>query len=431
MTEERRRNYIIVGGMIFSAWLAFVGGREREMRRVGNIRSVADSSEKNGSVSPTSLQLTFDATNIADAAFADLYEQLRFSSRETRLAMRERIVAMPEGPAKEAARFTYNKLMVQIAPADSANAMLEIPNDGETLHTIVAAAPQSAMEALAPMVLKLPNTGDASLSRGLAFGDVMEKWSRVDPEAAAAFLENNYDESDFPAYAETVVQNWAAVDPAEAREWIGKLDPSRAYDLKAALLDGWFERDRAAAMDYAVAHAGDEDSWSANRYFADTIFCESPEEARAFINRLPPDQQQAVVEEIASVVRGDGNPAPRDLAKWLMQFPPKLWEKPISHAVIDWQDEDPAEFFSWAARLPAETQDKIAVAFADRYDPKPEDIEKYISIAATAPDPQLREKLIYQLVGRYGSMLKEKRQLLEQLPISPAEQHALQTLIPK
>jgi hypothetical protein len=434
---ERRQSWLIGGAVIVLVCLAFVSGQEVETRRIANAAPVSNSSDKPQIISPTPPPLRFEATEIANVPFADLYEQLRFSSHETRLAIGEKIKAMPEGPAKEAARFAYNKLMVQIAPADSANGMLEIPNDGETLRTVLGAAPQSAMETFASMILKLPNTGDVSLSRKIAFDEVLQKWSRIDPEPAARFLEKNYDETDFSAYAAIVVENWAAVDPQAAMEWIGKLDPSRTgWELNGALLDGWFQHDRAAAMDYAVAHASGEDFGLTTRDFAETIFCASPEEARAFINRLPSGREEAV-DYIASVFRDvsdEGYLAPRDMAKWLMQFPTELWEKSIWHAISDWKSEDAREFFAWAAQLPAETQDRIVAQYSGadtNYVPDVNDIERDLHLAATAPDPLLRYKLLSQMVSQFGSKFRENKEALQQLPISQSEKDALLKLIPK
>jgi hypothetical protein len=439
MMNERRRYWLIGGGVIVLASLAFVTGRGVETRRIANASHVSKPSDNAPTASPTKPPLRFEPTEIADVPFADLYEQLCFSSRETRLAIGESIKAMPEGAAKEAARFTYNKLMVQIAPADSAKSILDIPEDGETLHTAIVAAPLSAMELFAPIILKLPNTGDASLGRVMAFSDVMEKWSRVDPEAAARFLQNNYqDASDFSVFAATVVQNWAAVDPQSAMKWMAKLDSAGGFDLMtitSGLLDGWYQNDPNAAINYAVAHASEEDFELANRDFADTIFCSSPEAAAAFIKRLPVDQRAYVVDYVGSVIRGDlpnGGPPPREMAKWLMQFPPEVWEKPLPNLINKWKDSDPEEFFAWTEQFPPDIQDRIVANYSGangNYVPDSDQVEKDLSLAATVSDSQLREKLMRQLVCQFSSTFKEDKVVIQQLPISQEEKKSLLQLI--
>jgi hypothetical protein len=430
MTKEGRQPYLIAGGMIFLAGLAFVSGRDFEKRRDNEAALTTPTTEERQAIATATPRTDWTVPNMPDVPFADLYEQLRFSSRETHLAMEHQIDAMPEGPERETVRYTYNKLLAQIAPQEAADGMLEIPNDTDTLQTIIGAAPISSMEMFARMILKLPGTLGSSLSRVMAFSEVIEKWSRVDPEAAISFLSESYKESDFQAYAASVIESWVGIDAKAAMTWVESRDD--AAEFYSSLLEGWFRVDRAAAMDYAVSHATDDNSFVFLDNFAYSIFGNSPDGARDFINRLPSgEDKKKIIGNVATARGGDADLIPpSEKARWLMQFAPELWQDPMSSVITDWREQNAPEFFAWAEALPAETQDKIAAAYANIAKAEPEYIEESIRAAATATNAHLRQKLLRELISQDWSALKKESNFLDQLPISDAEKEALRELIP-
>lgn len=416
--------------------LAFESGRQieaRQSRKTSKRALPPVASEMHPMAAHEIEDLNLD--EIATVPFVDLYEQLRVASPEVRRVLGDKIEAMPHSPARESARFTFYKLLVQIDPAAAANAVESLKDDTETLRVVIGAAPQSAMEELAKMLLSLPGETWNNHFRGDYLSLILEKWSRVDPEAASRFIEN-YADVNFSGYVADIMENWAALDPIAAKAWLDRVDQSRlGPDPSNSFLSGWFQSAPRGAIQFAIAHASDDRFTDAASNLASRVFLRSTDEARDFVDAMPTERaKKDALSSIASVVGSFGSISddeirpPNIVPNWLLQFPPDLWGEAMSGVTREWREKDAQALFAWMMHLTPQAREQTVAGYSG-YSTLPEEIGNIIAATMKAPDPQLREELLRRLADKLGSSPQEAIETLEQTKLGADEKAYMAKLI--
>lgn len=346
--------------------------------------------------------------NIATVPFSQLYDVLRLASREQLLIWAKDLENLPRGTNQIAAVSAYYKSLVQVDPKTAVEAILSAKNlslRDVAIDSMLKVAPESIWGNLANMMWRMPHP-----RRGAFREDVIWNWSRVDPEAASEFIESHPVDGD-DGRLFSLLCNWGEIDPVAAKTWI-ESDPSRQTDdAIRALLSGWKDNDRASAIEYAVAHAADDNFDKGVRELAYTVLREWPDEARGMILRLPAERAKAAMGEIRRMTTGIilGLPEnyqrpPEVIAPWMMTLPRDLWNDKIGGVVAKWIQDDGHRATAWLNGLPTDDRDAaitdLCAELRDRDSP-----EEIVSLGLTISDPKKRDEAL----GRFARGLRESR----------------------
>jgi hypothetical protein len=369
--------------------------------------------------------------------FVELFDLLRSAPPRTREGWIKQLDEMPDGPQRNAALSSFYKTFVQIDPRAAAESAAGVHGTYArclAVEATVGAAPLSAMGEMASMLIKLSPDTFRDTRRDL-WSDVINDWSAVDPVAAARFLEEHPDVS--AHRSQTLLWNWAHVDPNAAKAWMERQPASlQTEDAIVGLVGGWFERDEANALAFAVAHAREENFKRSIGNLADDLFHRSPDEARTFLLRLPNEARSAAISKIVSMTTGVvlGLPEgwerpPEDVAKWILTLPKESWSEAIASVLENWDRRDATGLASWINQLPAGTRDQVAADYCStNYLEHP---EQAIAIGLTITDATLRDQSLRKLMTRWSlDSLDEALDVLKKIPLSEAQRKYLTSLLP-
>lgn len=436
---NRKQIILVITVAIVVSSIAFEGGRQTAIvqrnRDAINQKQSAGFSHRASAPSTLVDEHKLLLRNIASVSFPELYDLLQSASPETRMDWAKQIEAMPAGPQKFGAIETFYKTLVQVDVRAASQLVLNLSD--HRLQTIavsamIGAAPESAMSEMAATAIRVPR-----YYRGLEFDKALDDWSEVDPVAASRFVEEHPKDTS-PL---DIISTWAAIDPNAARTWLDRVLVERKDDEEhvaqaiLGLCAGWREADTTGALNYAVAHADEERFGKAIQNLASSLFLDSPEQARTFIERLPNDQlKKAAVGEITTITTGvilGGSPdwpRPADVvAKWLVALPKEVWLEQIGSVTSQWANEDELGFRSWLNQLPNESRDQVIANYCESADTR--EPERAITIAMNISDEVLREKSLRELLKAFGSTKEQAIERLQTFNLQPATKRHLRQLL--
>lgn len=439
--------------MLSVAALAFAGGRlsQNSFELLPKTTAMVESFPSQES--SLLLELPADARNLAGMSFSETFEMLKATAPETLKAWAKNLEEIKPSPTKCAAITTFFKTLIQVNPPAAKEMILELKEESRwvAMLAIKEAAPPRAMKEVVEILL----TYDRGEISGCSFdflGSAFEEWSRNDPVAVKEFLEERRPE-EMVSYYGDLVRNWAAYDPESARSWMmqqfevrppllkWKLGESRSPEESAwgyaseGMVQGWaegfFENDRAAALNYLLAH-DDEITAKAIPGVVAAVFAESPEEARAFLLRLPAKRQVEALGGVAGRADSFGYKdrdeivrSPESVANWMLQFPSEMWSENIADVLRGWNT---AEALAWIGNLPADTQNTVATHY-DFY-ATTDTAEKEFNLVMDVPNLALRQQLLERLMQQARYAREAVLASLEKTQLPEVEKARLAALIP-
>jgi hypothetical protein len=450
------RSIWIGAGMLSVAALAFAGGRlsknARELPRKTDARLLQSYPAEESNL-PS--ELPADVRNLAGMSFSETFEALKATSPETLEAWAKNLEEIKPNPTRCAAITTFFRTLIQVNPPAAKKMILKLKENDRwnAMMAIKDAAPPRAMKEVVEILL----TYDRGEISGCSFnflGSAFDEWSRNDPVAVKQFLEERRPE-EMVSYFGDLVRNWSAYDPESARRWMMQQfevrppllewkegesrnmeDSSWGYASEGMVrgwAEGFFESDRAAALNYLLAH-DDEITAKAIPDVVAAVFAESPEEASAFILRLPAKRQAEALGGVAfradSLGQKDGDGvvrSPEFVANWMLQFPSEVWSEKIEYALRQWSFQNTPEVLAWIGNLPADTQSTVVA----HYDfPTSGSAEKDFNLVMDVPNLALRQQLLERLMqhskDERGAILAS----LEKTQLPEVEKARLAALIP-
>jgi hypothetical protein len=360
--------------------------------------------------------------NVASASFGELWDLMRSSPREKRMAWARELEQLPPGTIKTAAIKTFYKIWVELDPEAAIQAVTQIHDkkiQGLASQAVVSAAADSAL----PLVVELEDRLGHDLNY-FSGSSVLFRWATSDPEAVSRFLADHSMIGSSPYF--DVASSWAAVDPAKAAEWFEGLNLPPLHNPKSprqkderrnnaarGLLLSWVAKDAAGAANYVSAHASDPEISKTLAEFCYALCSRSREQASTFIRSLPNETDQraalaTVFEYLGDpwVLREGGDeeepPEPEipkeEIPTWLAALPQRLWIDKAGSMFSRWESTDPAGADAWLRTLPPETRSKAVVyyiSYATR-----EDATRVHELAKNIADPKLRNETLQQFVKR-------------------------------
>lgn len=452
------RRLVLIGvGMLSVAAMAFEGGRlsknSRELPHQTDARPVGSSSPQEAKLPP---ELPADIRDLAGMSFQETFAILKATPPETLKAWAKNLQEIKPSTTKCAAVITLFKSLIQVNPPAAKEMILELDEDSRwnAMLAIKDAAPPGAMKEVAEILLTYDRAKISGCSSDL-LGSAFDEWSRNDPVAVKQFIEERPD-AKLVSYFDDLVRNWAAYDPESARTWMMQQFELRPPLLKweegesrtreesewgyasEGMIEGWMEgfleHDREAALDYLLAH-DDEHMAKALPTAVGALFLESPDEARAFVLRLPEKRRAealgGVTYKTDRSVYDDGEGyirSPEFIADWMMQFPSEVWSTSISGVLLDWSHRSAPELFSWMGELPADTQRIVLAEY--RFLLSSDSAEKDFNLVMDVPNLALRNELLERLMHQAKDTRAVVLASLDKTQLSEAEKVRLAGLIP-
>ena len=448
------RSIWIGAGMLSVAALAFAGGRlsknARELPPKTDARLAESFPARESSVLP---ELPSDPRKLATMSFSETFETLKAIPPETLEAWAKNLEEIKPNPARCAAIATFFKTLIQVNPPAAKKMILKL-KENDRWNAMMAtkdAAPPRAMKEVVEILL----TYDRGEVTGCSFnfpGSAFDEWSRNDPVAVKDFLEERRPE-EMVSYFGDLVRNWSAYDPESARRWMMQQFAVRAPLLEwkdgesrtmedsswgyasEGMVRGWaegfFENDRAAALNYLLAH-DDEITAKATPDVVAAVFAESPEEARAFILRLPVKRQAEALSRLTvsagRLTYQDGDAAvrsPEFVANWMLQFPSEVWSENIENVLRTW---DRPGVLAWIGNLPADAQNTVVTHY--NFYPNSDSAEKDVNVVMEMPNLALRHQLLDRLMQQAKYARVAILASLEKTQLPEVEKARLAALIP-
>ena len=389
--------------------------------------------------------------NIASVSSRDAYLTMKGASTEAFEAAIRQLEAIPIAPQRSGAIAAFFKVLMQVNPAEAKRLLQQLTEENRwtAIYAIKNAAPPRAMQ----QVVEVLSQQERSRLAGCGFDhmrDAMDEWSRTDPTAAQRFIEE-HPESELDFYTPVVVRNLAAYDPEAARALLvqeiekanatpaSEDNPGQAANFAAYIVarwaEGFFEHDPVAAVEYLVANSSEPTIADAIPSVARMLFKESPDEARAFIMRLPEELRGGAIATAGWVAEhqkyGDADDAirsPEFIAEWMLKFPDETWSEGIAPVVLQWRMKDRPTLFAWMASLPSDAQSEVAAAYQPHLVDEEADAE--IGALMNIPDTALRDQLLEQIMVKAGSARPQVLALLAAAPLAQAQKDRLAGLIP-
>lgn len=401
------------------------------------------------SVAPTTMPLPADPSAITAARFDDAMRMLSGASPEKLKEFVDQLERISAASRRGAAIGAFFKTLIQIDSAAVRRLILELKDENRwaAVGAIRKAAPPRAMKSVTEVLLSFDHAEISGCSYDF-LADAINEWSQTDPVAVMQFLDERSGLRD--RYAATLVRNWAAYDPVSAREFatqqlerLSQREGRNVYSSEGAEGDivqswvlGYLEHDRPAALDYLLTSEPGTVGAAIPAVVA-ALFKDSPDEARAFVLRLPPAQQAdalyAMGQVADRVILNDADDqirSPEFIASWMLQFPVELWSEHISGVIQEWRFKDTLGLFAWLSDLPPEAQEVAAASAGAPYLP-PEGAEKEFEMVMNVTNVNVRDQLLRQLMQAANEVGPAMTAALERADLPLALKQELAGLVPE
>lgn len=385
--------------------------------------SAADTEHKANGLADANDYSSVLIENLGQVEFDQALDLLQSAPKEALKAWTKRLEQLPAGPRKTAGITAFFKALSQIDASTAVDLALSLSLQDSrwtAIWSVSSAAPAADLDEVAQMFTALNE-------KKLSLTDLVLNWSRSDPVATAKFLSRYTGDVDNRDVG-YLMENWAALDPAEAREWLANHPVHRDEDVYAGLYSGWLEHDRLAAISDLTTHADDPTFKKALQRVSKDDFKNSPDAARTFILMLQPAAQETAVDGIVGDVTAiymSGAPDLRadGVAKWLVTLPENLWRQSLGEVLNRWRE--PAAIDSWTAQLPADTRDTVLAAYCRAYNSyAPTD---NLRAGLNIRDPKLRQETFRNIFSELDEEARD--QLLTNAELLPAEKKELMRVL--
>lgn len=428
---SRRRRLILIGICLLISPIGFAVGhwsgataRYRAAAEEYPVREAGAEPKPTGSGETTDYSSVM-IENLGQVEFEQALGLLQSATKEALTVWTKRLEGLPVGPRRTAGITAFFKTLAQIDANTAVDLALSL-NRHEPRWTAVAAisnaTPAANLNEVARMYIALNE-------KKLALGDFVRSWSRSDPVATADFLSNYRGDVENSDVAQ-LMANWAALEPAAAREWVANHPVHRDEAVYAGFYSGWLEHDRPAALNDLRTRLDDQTFNKALEVVSEDLFKASLEETRAFILMLQPAAQEsavgAIVGDVTAIyLSGAPDLQADEVAKWLVTLPQKLWHRNVGEILNRWPEQARVARDEWIDQLPPRTRDAVLADYCQAYSSyAPAD---NIRAGFRIGDPNLRQETFRNI---FREMDEEARQeLMANAQLLPAETRELAKIL--
>ncbi len=349
------------------AAIAFAIGRVSEAPRMASSSSGFDVPENPQPTSAPAPSKEINVVDIARLPFPDAFAALKTAPPEVLSAWVEKIQAIKPSSTRWSAISSFFKTLIQIDPETATKLIGHLSEDNRwtALMAVKTAAPPRAMGQIVDLLQTFPILDISGCSFDY-LRDAFAEWSAFDPVAAGRYFDQHSKDKNLSGYVATVVEKWAAYDPESAQKWAERQlhrNPDETASasewpypqavMTEAWVEGYLRHDRPGALDYIVKFQDRPGVKQAIPNVAGALFRDSPNEAMAFLQRLPEEGQAEALRGISWVadrkVYSDADAwkrSPEFVANWMLQFPTAAWSDPLGQVITEWRYGDTQGLFA-------------------------------------------------------------------------------------
>ena len=395
---------LIAGIVVGRSPSVFHGNSETQAALVG-AKTAAHSEQRNsiakGSSTGREIAAKLVLGDITRVPFQELYAVLALRSPEELGEVAQQLDRLPPGREADQKLTAFFRVWAQLdAPAAlrAAAAMHAAQSKASAMRSVVQNADSSVAGTLASSLNEMPaDRLEREEKRGL-LSTVAERWSEVDPAAAAKLLDSLTSGRGIMMSWRRVAENWAANDPQAAIAWAQTHNEERnpGFALVGAI-GGWWEKDPAAAQAYVTAHLSEPGSKQAAFMLAGRMFSQDPERAQQFVTAMPDVEMRRQAEQIFA-----GQMAAKDpqrAAEWSASLPEDVRERAMSSAVGEWARTEPNAAAQWIGNLTGPSRDQAFGAYSEAVAGR--DPTGALNWAASISDAAIRGRSTERIVRRW------------------------------
>ncbi|MEP7015136.1 MAG: hypothetical protein ABI925_06830 [Verrucomicrobiota bacterium] len=399
--------------------------RARPTIRLSERASQTLSPTKFGSASDTHENIRLE--NLGRISFGELYDLIHSASPEQRSSWAKQLESLTGGPRKLAATEAFFKVLIQLDANAAVQLVAEITDRRArrvAIDAVLGAFREADIAIVAEMIIRLHATSDPKTR----LSSIAREWLQIDPAAAVKFMERHRDQlANDDLYS--FMWDWSIIDPAAAHSWFEHQDRAQQTDnvIRGVVL-GWYQRDPAAAVEFAVAHLDLKGVRGVIGEIANGIVRDTSEQPVDFINEMPTLARNALIDAViqSTKVREPSN-SPSDVARWLVALPNSIWTGRVAELLTTWERKDGPAVLSWIDELPMEKRAQLLT----EHSPAGEGIspERIFELAVEIPDHKMREAALQKFSERLGPTREEALKSLQKLSLSVAQKHYVRSFL--
>jgi len=367
-------------------------------------RPTDDAQRARADHSPTVSRLTKAEENkiilgdVAALPFQELYRLLSHRTPEEIAELARQMHSLPKNPKSETKIAAFFKAWATL----DANAAFAVAKSfppelrSDAIHAVLDGADASVAGSLATSINELSEGSLSPSAKSSLLGRAVGKWSRVDPVAAAKFLDSSDERGmNFAMAWNEVASNWAAIDPVAALDWARQAAKDSGRFAMSGAITGWWKNDPPAAEAYVASHLATLGDWQLASALAANMFSEDPERAKKWVSQLPNEEARKQAVSMLAIQWGFSDPAAA--TKWSATLPAEERAAALAESVGTWAHEDPAAAGQWLGAYDGPGRDTAVQNFTLNVASK--DPATALSWVATISDPKLRASSEQQIAG--------------------------------
>lgn len=229
------------------------------------------------------------------------------------------------------------------------------------VDSVVHSVSPGAAPELATYLNQNPDKDLPAYDQNRLMAALLERWSSVDPAAAARFLDRLGDTNLADSASNTIAFAWGSLDPPSALTWMEKTNHANQSDLFMEIINGWARIDSAAARAYLTQHADHPGAKAAAESMVDQLVADDPNQAVTWVNSLPSRQTKIAAEERLALSWAATDPA--TAAHWAEALPKSDQASVIPPLAGAWATQDWAATRRWIGTLSSDLRDQ-AISYA-------------------------------------------------------------------
>jgi hypothetical protein len=263
------------------------------------------------------------------------------------------------------------------------------------ITAVVRGADAISAKSLVEVISQLPADALPTWQKTKSLSSALNKWSEVEPAAAAKFLEQvPTRDPEFMGARMMIAQNWAASDPAAALAWaVAQGDGREGRMSMSGVIMGWWNTDPRAAEAYVVEHA-DTLGIQPLMQIVSQLSRQDPERAKEWAKSLPSTETRRMA--AISVAMQMSNTDPKAASEWAATLPEDVRGRTLDSVMSRWARNDSRAAGEWLNGLNGAVRDDAVNAFSSSLGAS--DPATALTWAATVSDPTRRNATVERVV---------------------------------
>jgi hypothetical protein len=331
--------------------------------------------------------------DIVTVPFQELYGVLSTLSPEQLNQLAAQLKTLPAGKDTNARVTAFFKAWAHFDPVSALRAAATFKaSEAKTtaVQSIIASTDAAQAKTLAKEIQEWPADAIKREPRNSFLNSLLVKWSDLDPIDAAKFFDTlPVDTMRFQPVASVIAQNWAAIDPSAALEWVRAHSDTQGFQSAMnGAINGWWSKDHSAAEQYVAAHAHDVSGRQMAAALTGYIFSKDPDRAKEWITQLADTETRRQAQHVLVIQMAVNDP--ENASEYAATLPADVRQGMLSSAINYWAASNLNAAGDWVKGLSGPARDEALGAYT--YSLLRKDPNTAAAWAVTISDSKIRDK---------------------------------------